>query len=65
MPAAVVISYAKQSGKTVQEVEDIWNAAKKEADEKFKGRPKDDHYWRYVNSVTKAKCGIKDQGDKK
>lgn len=60
MPTAVLISYAQQSGKPLHEVEAIWEEAKKEADAKFKGK-KDDHYWSYVNAVTKAKCGIHSQ----
>jgi hypothetical protein len=64
VPTAVVISYAQQSGKTVEAVEAIWEEAKKEADEKFKNRH-DDHYWKWVNSVTKARCGIGEDKDSK
>jgi hypothetical protein len=59
MPAPVVKSYAKDSGKNKDTVEGYWDDAKKQADKKFKGK-KDNHYWSYVNSITKKRSGVKD-----
>ena len=57
MPSNVVKSYAKQSGKSIQEVEAIWNEAKNDAYKKF-GEKEDDRFWSYVNAVTKKRCGL-------
>lgn len=56
MPTAMIQNYASQSGKTVKEVEKIWNATKEQAKKKF---PKEDaHYWAYVNTTVRMKLGI-------
>ena len=59
MPTATMKKYAEQSGKSVEEVEQIWEESKKEADKKFKKR--DSHYWAYVNATTKKKLGLDKQ----
>ena len=56
MPSGVVKSIAKTTGKTVAEVEKIWDESKAEAAKKFP--KKDGHYWAYVTTVVKRKCGI-------
>lgn len=58
MPSDVVKSLAKKSGKTVAEVETIWEEAKEETDKKY-GRT-NKIYWAYVTSIVKKRLGIKD-----
>jgi hypothetical protein len=62
MPSKVLKKYAEDSGKTIAEVETIWDEAKKEADVKFKVH--DEHYWSYVNSVTRKKLGLDKNANK-
>lgn len=61
MPSAQVRSYAKRSGKSVDEVEKIWNESKEQADQKFD--TKDSAYWQYVSGVTKKRLGLKDEDE--
>lgn len=56
MPSAVVKKYAEETGKSIQDVEAIWDEAKITAKKKFDKR--DSHFWAYVNAVTKKRCGI-------
>ena len=56
MPAATVKSIASKSGKTVAEVEKLWDETKAAAAKKFP--KKDAHYWAYVNAVTHRKAGL-------
>lgn len=56
MPAAVLKTYAEESGKSMKEVEDAWEEAKKSGDKRFKERNGD--YWAWVNVVTQRKLGI-------
>lgn len=58
MPNATVKSYAKQSGKTVEEVEAIWEDCKKQA--KHVSNEEDGKFWGFVNNCTKKKLGIKE-----
>jgi hypothetical protein len=53
MPTALLKSYAKEAGKTIEEAEKCWEKSKTQADKIFK--KKDDGYWRFVNSATR-KC---------
>jgi len=64
MPVAVLHKYAKESGKSLQEVESYWDEAKKQADKKFDGK-KDEHYWAYVHAIVKRRCGLDDEGKRK
>ena len=59
MPNSLVKRFAKDSNRTVPEVEEIWSNAKKQADEAFKDKPKDSHYWAFVNSQVQKKLGLK------
>lgn len=56
MPVKSLAAYAKESGKSIKEVEQAWEEAKAEADKKFK--KKDYHYWSYVNATCRAKLGL-------
>jgi hypothetical protein len=56
MPNAVVKSFAKKAGKSVNDVEKLWDETKADTKKKFK--KKDKHYWAYVNAVTQRKLGI-------
>jgi len=58
MPAAAIKSYAEKSGHSVAEVEKYWDAAKESANEAWKGKKKDSHYWAYVNGIVKKRCKI-------
>lgn len=58
MPAAVIASIAKKSGKSKDAVEKIWDEEKISAKKKFK--VEDEHYWAYVTAVTKRRSGIKE-----
>lgn len=60
MPASAIVGYAKKSGKSVAEVERYWEEAKKFADNAFKGKAHDSHYWAYVNGIVKNRCKIKE-----
>lgn len=56
MPNAVVKSYAKKIGKSVEHVERWWEEAKEGAEKKFKkGSPR---YWAYVNGIVKRRAGL-------
>jgi len=57
MPVKSLKAYAKESGKSMKEVEKAWEEAKAEADKKFK--KKDFHYWAYTNKVCREKLGLK------
>ena len=56
MPNATLKKYAEESGKSIKEVEQAWEDAKRSGDKRFKER--DGHYWAYVNIVTQRKLGI-------
>lgn len=56
MPNNVVKAFAKKSGKTVAEVEKIWDETKKETKKKFAGETPP--FWAYVNNVVQRKLGI-------
>jgi hypothetical protein len=58
MPVAALKGYAQKSGKSISTVEKYWEDAKKSADESWKGKKKDEHYWAYVNGIVKKRCGI-------
>lgn len=61
MPAPVVKSLAKKSGKKKGTVEDYWKKAKKAAGKKFD--KKDKSYWAYTTAITKKMAGL-DKGKK-
>lgn len=56
MPTAVMKKYAEQSGKSVEEVEKIWEECEVSAQKKIK--KKDGHYYAYVNTCTRNKLGL-------
>lgn len=58
MPIPVIKKYASESGKSIDDVENYWKDAKKSADEAWNGKKKDDHYWAYVTSIVKKRCGL-------
>ena len=60
MPTETINRYAKQSGKTVKEVEEAWEQAKTEGLKYYKDGEKNSNYWGYVNMRTKQKIGLKD-----
>lgn len=66
MPAKVLESYSKRSGKSMAECEKAWEEAKEQADKKF---PKEEHgnahYWAYVNVVCQMKLNIRTEKKKK
>lgn len=59
MPNNLVKKFAKESGQSVSHVEEIWADAKKQADEVFNNKPRDEHYWAFVNSKVQEKLGLK------
>lgn len=63
MPNPLVKNIAKRTGKSVEEIEDIWKDAKKDASDKFDKQ--DDHYWGYVTRITERRAGLKDKKEKK
>ncbi len=57
MPSPLIKSYSERSGKSVSEIEKIWDEAKVTAHEKFKNE--DSHFWAYVNAVVRKQLGLK------
>lgn len=55
MPNAMIKSYAKRHGKSVQAVETLWSKAKKLAQEKF--TPGTDRFYGYANGILKHSLG--------
>jgi len=53
MPNALVKSYAKETGKSVEHVEQWWDEAKEQALKKFK--KSDPRYWAYVNGIVEKR----------
>jgi len=66
MPNKNIESYAERSGKTVKEVERIWDETVQEAKKKF---PEDewesDGYYAWINAVTMMKLQLKTPKKKK
>ena len=59
MPATVIKSFAKKSGKTEKEVDKIWNDTKEEVKQKFKNESP--AFWAYVNTTVQRKLGIAEE----
>ncbi len=59
MPTQQIKKWAKESGKSVDEVEAAWEKAKTEGDKFHKTR--DDQYWGYVNLRTRSIIGLEDK----
>ncbi len=57
MPVPVLKEFAKESNKTLAELEQYWEEAKEQADEKFETR--DESFWKYVTTIVKRRAGIK------
>lgn len=66
MPSSVVKSFAKQTGKSVEEVEKVWDEAqeiaKKDHDLKYS---EPGEFWKFVTFLTKKMLHITDKGSKK
>jgi hypothetical protein len=58
VPNNLIKKLAKEAEKTVTETEEVWEAAKKQADQVFKDKPKDGDYWAFVNKKTQEKIGV-------
>ena len=56
MPTSFIISLAKKSNKSIEEVESIWHKSKEIAKEKFKDE--NDDYWKFVTYLTKRQCNV-------
>jgi len=56
--AEIVKSFADQSGKTVAEVEDLWNRAKKIVTDEYNLTEEDDEFYKYVVGVLKKMLGL-------
>lgn len=56
MPAVILKTFAKRTGKSAAEVEKLWNKAKARAAKE--GRPKD---WAYITGILKRMLGIKQE----
>jgi len=62
MPAALVQTMADKTGKSVAEVEKLWDKAKEIASKEYKGVPEDsDRYYAVVVGILKKMLGIKEQ----
>jgi len=56
MPSNIIKSFAEKSGKSIFEVEKLWQETKEEARKKFQ---KIDHqYWAYVTATVRIKLGL-------
>lgn len=61
MPSNVVKSFARKTGKSVSEVEDKWEEAKKQVEDEYPNIKKDsDRYYKLVTSITKSMIGLKE-----
>lgn len=63
MPNKVLKNYAKESGKSLKEVEEAWEQAKKESSKFHKEQ--DEQYWGYVNLRTRQIIGLENIKNKK
>lgn len=57
MPNSLIKSYSERSGKSVSEIEKMWDEAKVAAHKKFKNE--DSRFWAYVNTVVRKQLGLK------
>ena len=56
MPNNTIKSFADRSGKSVEEVEKLWDEVKKKASSKFDSEDK--HFWAYVSRTVQFKLGL-------
>ena len=63
MPTQQIKKWAKESGKSVTEVEAAWEKAKTEGDRiyKDKGGRDNDQFWGFVSLRTRAIIGLEDK----
>ena len=61
MPTTLLKTYAKESGKSIEEAEKCWDKSKKQADHVFKDQEKDGQYWAFVNLHTRKCLGLPDE----
>ena len=57
MPTPLIKKYAEKTGKTVAEVEAIWDEAKEAASNAFHGN-KSPKYWAYVNGIVRKRLKL-------
>jgi hypothetical protein len=62
MPTALMRKYAKESGKSLEEVEKCWAQAKAMGHKLFE--QEDEHFWAFVNSQTRKCLGLDKKGKK-
>lgn len=60
MPNATIESFAKQSGKSIKEVEGLWDKAKDIADKLDYLEKDSDKYYAYVTGTLKRMLNIED-----
>lgn len=53
MPSSIVLSFAKQTNKSVEEVEELWNKAKKIAKEQGQ-----ENNYAYITGILKKMLGL-------
>jgi hypothetical protein len=58
MPTPLILSYAKRSKKTVQQVEAAWDRAKEQAKGIRRSNIIDKQYWSLVNGLFKKELGL-------
>jgi hypothetical protein len=58
MPAAIIKSFAKKSGKSEEEVEKLWKQTQEDVKNQF--TYKTGAYWAYVNSIVQKKLKIEE-----
>lgn len=67
MPTTQIKEWAKESGKSVKEVEEAWEKAKTEADRIYKdqGGQSNKQYWGYTSLRTRVLIGLDNGKSKK
>lgn len=58
MPTKQLKTWAKQSGRSIQDAEKCWNNAKKKADHVFPKGEESPGYWKFVSFSTRQCLGI-------
>ena len=53
MPSSIVLSFAKQTNKSVEEVEELWNKAKESAKEQGQ-----ENNYAYITGILKKMLGL-------
>lgn len=58
MPSKLIKAYAKQTGKTEEAIEKIWDDMAKKAKDSFKNESP--QFWAYVNTSVRKHLGLKE-----